>query len=168
MIHCKECNATQYEGALFCNECGSFLTQEQRETTDVLPFANFQTHLPPALPNDFRPETLTNPKNITFVIPQQRKRHVVALTSQIRIGRKGQEFDERPELDLSENEAAELGVSRMHAIIQWSNYGLVVLDLGSTNGTLLNNSRLPAQRPFPLQSGDELRLSELLVHVFFD
>lgn len=168
MIQCKECNASQYEGALFCSECGSLLTQEKREMTDVLPFADYRPHLPPSLPNDYRVERLPAEKPLIFVIPHRRLRRTVPLLDQILIGRSGKESDLQPALDLGEDDGAEMGVSRIHAAIQWSNYGLVVLDLGSTNGTQLNSSRLPVQRPFNLQSGDELRFGDLLVHVFFD
>ncbi len=168
MVQCKECNAYQYEGALFCSECGSLLTQEPRETTDVLPFADYYPRPLPALPDDCRVEPLMAGKRITFMIPHKRGRRVMDLHEQIIIGRSGKESDTQPDLDLSEEDGAELGVSRIHAAIQWSNYGLVVSDLGSTNGTLLNNSRLPVQRPFSLRSGDELRFGDLLVHVFFE
>lgn len=168
MVQCRECNAHQYEGALFCSECGSLLTQEPRETTDVLPFADHHPRPLTSLPDDWQVEHLAAEKRLTFVIPHKRQRRIVALSEQIIVGRSTKEGDAQPELDLSDEDGAELGVSRIHAAIQWSNYGLVLSDLGSTNGTLLNNSRLPAQRPFPLRSGDELRFGDLLVHVFFD
>jgi hypothetical protein len=168
MIQCKDCHAHQYEGALFCSECGSMLTQEPGNTTDVLPFADSMPRPLISLPPDCRVEAPPLEMPITFVIPHRRRRHVVVLREQIVVGRSGRESEAAPELDLGEDNGAELGVSRFHAALQWSNYGLVVSDLGSTNGTLLNNSRLPAQRPFPLRSGDELRFGDLLVHVFFD
>jgi pSer/pThr/pTyr-binding forkhead associated (FHA) protein len=56
----------------------------------------------------------------------------------------------------------------MHAAFQLSKQGVVLIDLGSTNGTSLNNARLPARQPFVVQSGDEVRFGDLLIHVFFD
>lgn len=168
MIRCKECHAIQYEGALFCSECGKALVIEEREGSDVLPFTEYAPLMPQGMPADCQLIFLDEPKDITFVIPKKRLRRVVPLTDQILVGRAGHELDDMPELDLSEQGGVELGVSRTHAAIQWSNYGLVLMDLGSTNGTILNNHRLPAKRPFPLHSGDEIRFGDLLVHIFFD
>ncbi len=168
MIQCKECGATQYEGALFCSECGRFLMEDGRAATDVLPFSDYGHRPPPPPPDDFRLEALPEAKNITFVIPHSRHRRVIGLAGQIRVGRSGSETDDFPELDLTDENGAELGVSRVHATIQWSNHGLVLIDLESTNGTLLNNYRLPPKRPYPLRSGDEIRFGDLLIHVFFE
>lgn len=153
---------------MFCSECGRFLMEDGRKATDVLPFSDYSHRPPPPPTENFKLESSANHKKITFVIPHSRQRHVVALSGQIRIGRGGSETDDFPELDLSEENGAELGVSRLHATIQWSNHGLVLMDLESTNGTLLNNYRLPAKRPYPLRSGDEIRFGDLLIHIFFD
>ncbi|MBK8988032.1 MAG: FHA domain-containing protein [Chloroflexi bacterium] len=154
---------------MFCSECGRFLLEDDRKATDVLPFSDYYSHRPPPPPTeDFQLETGADHKKITFVIPHSRNRHVMELVGQIRIGRGSTDTDDTPELDLAEENGAELGVSRLHATIQWSNHGLVLIDLESTNGTLLNNHRLPAKRPYPLRSGDEIRFGDLLIHIFFD
>ncbi len=168
MIQCKECGATQLEGALFCSECGRFLMEDNLKATDVLPFSDYSHRPPPPPPEDYRLITVPEGKNITFVIPHSRHRRVMALTGQIRVGRDSSETGDFPELDLTVENGVELGVSRLHATIQWSNHGLVLIDLDSTNGTFLNNYRLPSKRPYPLRSGDEIRFGELLIHVFYD
>lgn len=168
MIQCKECGATQYAGALFCSECGNFLMEDERKTTDVLPFSEYGHRPPPLPPESYRLISPETPKEVMFVVPHCRRRHILSLVDQIRVGRSGSKTGDIPELDLGEDNGAELGVSRLHATIQFSNHGLVLLDLESTNGTFLNNHRLPAKRPYPLQSGDEIRFGDLLVHIFFD
>lgn len=47
-------------------------------------------------------------------------------------------------------------VSRQHAVINYRDGVFVLTDLGSANGTFVNDRRLDA--PFPLASGDEIRL----------
>lgn len=69
--------------------------------------------------------------------------------------------------DLSNYGASELGVSRQHAMITRSNNSYTLTDLGSTNGTWLNASRLIAQKPYPLRSGDQVRLGNLRMFVYF-
>jgi len=141
------------------------LLQDSKQATDVLPFSEFAHKPPPPPLSELALDTVPKAKSITFVIPSSRHRHTITLTKQIQIGRAFE--DTTTNLDLTEDNGTELGVSRLHAILHGSNKGLVIMDLGSTNGTFLNNHHLPANKPYPIQSGDELRFGELLVHVFF-
>jgi pSer/pThr/pTyr-binding forkhead associated (FHA) protein len=138
------------------------------QTTAQLPFAESPNQpIPPSLlGQELGPAVET--KRLTFVIPSSGRRIAVKLESEIRVGRLDPVKDIRPELDLTDDNGAEHGVSRLHATIQPSNRGLVLVDLGSTNGTLLNNYRLPPDLPYPLHNGDEIRFGRLLVHVFFE
>jgi hypothetical protein len=167
MIQCNECGASQYEGALFCSECGRFLIDTSGKTT-VLPFSDFFHHSPPPPLVEHNLEPTSDPKHIMFIIPASRRRRLLDLVDQIRVGRADPDSGVRPELDLSDDGGIDKGVSRLHAAIQSTAQGVVLIDLGSTNGTLLNNYRLPAERPYPLRSGDEIRFGDLLLHVFFD
>lgn len=168
MIHCSECGSPQLDGALFCSECGRFLMGTARLTTAVLPFADFTPrHAPaPLATNQIQPPT--NKRRVTFMIPSSRRRFTLEMEDQIRVGRADAQADLVPELDLTEDHGGEKGVSRMHATIQPTKEGLVLIDLNSTNGTLLNNFRLSGERPYPLRSGDEIRFGDLLVHIFFE
>mgnify|MGYP002713025281 CR=1 FL=1 len=165
MIRCRDCGATQYEGTLYCSECGRNLIQDSKQETDVLPFSEFAHRPPPPPASELEISSTAEAKQVTFMIPSSRHRYTLPLTEQINIGRAFE--DTKTNLDLAEDNGIELGVSRSHALLQWSNKGVVIMDLGSTNGTFLNNHHLPANKPYPLQSGDELRFGELLVHIFF-
>lgn len=52
-------------------------------------------------------------------------------------------------------------VSRRHAKLSLANEGLVVEDLGSTNGTAVNGAVLKAGAPVALQAGSKLRLGDV-------
>jgi pSer/pThr/pTyr-binding forkhead associated (FHA) protein len=165
MIRCRDCGASQYEGTLYCSECGRNLLQDSKQATNVLPFSEFAHKPPPPPLSELEIDAGQEPQQITFVIPSSRHRQSIILNKQIQIGRA---FDDpTTNLDLTEDNGIELGVSRLHAVLQGSNKGLVIMDLGSTNGTFLNNHHLPVNKPYPIQSGDELRFGELLVHIFF-
>lgn len=167
MITCKDCGTLHPEGTLFCNECGYYLLKTAVQSTVVLPFSDFlHRPAPPPVP-DFKPEPLSTPQSITFVIPSSRRRLEIKMTDQIRVGRTDAHSDFFPELDLTNDNGAELGVSRIHTVIQSSNQGLVIIDLGSTNGTLLNSASLKPQTPYPLKNGDEIRFGDMLVHILF-
>jgi pSer/pThr/pTyr-binding forkhead associated (FHA) protein len=165
MIRCRDCGATQYEGSLYCSECGRNLIQDSKQETDVLPFSEYAHRPPPPPISELEVLTADDAKQITFVIPSSRRRYTLPLAKQISIGRAIE--DKKTNLDFAEDNGMELGVSRTHAVLQWSNKGVIIMDLGSTNGTFLNNHHLPKNKPYPIQSGDELRFGELLVHVFF-
>lgn len=106
----------------------------------------------------------TQAYKVTLVVPSSRRRFKLEIEDEVQIGRASSELI--PEVDLTDDDGAEKGVSRHHAKIQAVQGGLVLVDLGSTNGTLLNNYRLPPQEPFPLKSGDEIRFGDLLIHLF--
>ena len=70
---------------------------------------------------------------------------------------------QNPHVDLSAFYAHERGVSRKHARITVHNLRLTVTDLGSTNGTFVNNHKLDPNVEFPIKEGDELRLGFLTI-----
>ena len=50
-------------------------------------------------------------------------------------------------------------ISRIHCKIQKSGSGYTITDLQSANGTYVNKVRLQPNQPYPLKSGDTLRLA---------
>lgn len=73
-----------------------------------------------------------------------------------------------PSVDLTPYNANLLGVSRQHATITRVDDTIVLEDLGSTNGTWLNEVKLTANKPTTFQSGDLIRLGQLGLYVYFD
>lgn len=55
-------------------------------------------------------------------------------------------------------------ISRRHFELSRTEGGFFVTDLGSANGTKLNNVRLVAHEPTKLESGDELRVQSIEMH----
>jgi serine/threonine-protein kinase len=69
-----------------------------------------------------------------------------------------------PEIDLSRFDP-ETKVSRRHARIWIEGETFLVEDLGSVNGTVINDSvRLAPRQPRVLDSGDKLRVGETILH----
>lgn len=75
--------------------------------------------------------------------------------SVIRIGRVNEEFI--PEINLSKITHADV-VSRIHAAIRVQGNTYYLEDLGSANGTFLNNAPLEANKIYPLRLGDRIDL----------
>jgi len=66
-----------------------------------------------------------------------------------------------PDVDLAPFEAQQRGISRRHAAIVRYRGGVHILDLGSMNGTFVNNERLSPQVVHALKDGDQLSLANL-------
>lgn len=84
------------------------------------------------------------------------------------LGRATEEIKTRePLIDLTEFNALDYGISRVHALIQKTKNGYQIKDLDSTNGTWLENQRLVPQTTTPLESGNRIRLGRLHILVFY-
>jgi pSer/pThr/pTyr-binding forkhead associated (FHA) protein len=71
-----------------------------------------------------------------------------------------------PDIDLNRYGAHEKGVSRLHCHLRYEGDSLMVVDLGSANGTFLNGTRLTPEKPMPLSENDTISLGSLKVQVF--
>jgi hypothetical protein len=70
-------------------------------------------------------------------------------------------------LDLSPWGGYHLGLSRRHAVIRRTKEGYEVLDLGSVNGTWLNDERLVPHKAYQFTSGSYLRLGRMNLYVLY-
>lgn len=70
-------------------------------------------------------------------------------------------------VDLTKFGALELGISRVHAMIRRTKEGYQLIDLESSNGTWLENQRLVPKQPYPLESGNRIRVGRLNILVFY-
>ncbi len=84
------------------------------------------------------------------------------------IGRSDPSLGLIPDLDLSQEGPEAIWVSRRHARIFYHDGHFYIEDLGSTNGTYLNNKRLVSGLPYALQDGDELRFGRIIAHVHIE
>lgn len=82
----------------------------------------------------------------------------VQVESQLVIGRYDKASQVQPDIDLGVYGAEEKGVSRRHLAIRADEDQLVVVDLNSGNGTLLNGNRLEPNIPHPVKNEDKLQL----------
>ena len=57
-------------------------------------------------------------------------------------------------------------VSRKHATIKREGPNCVLVDLGSRNSTTLNENKIDSKKPYPLESGDQIKIGDFVVHYF--
>ncbi len=85
------------------------------------------------------------------------------LENPFNIGRRSLSRQVFPHLDLTYNDPAAY-VSRQHARIIADAGGYFIEDLGSANGTYLNERRLPPGVPTRLRNGDKVRIGKVLLN----
>ncbi|MCU0513688.1 MAG: FHA domain-containing protein [Anaerolineae bacterium] len=83
------------------------------------------------------------------------------------LGRSDPQSTVQPDVDMNPYGAVEKGVSRQHAILEFNEDTLMLLDAGSANGTFLNGQRLPPNQPRVVRDGDEVRLGKLVAYLYF-
>jgi len=180
MTQCPTCHATFVANTIFCAECGAYLPELKELRTEPLEASQipWPEDAAPLFATDtdlLDPDLLTIRLRISTLAssPDESNRNVgqarelqIALIKPIRLGRVDPKEGVYPEVDLTD--AKKDGVSREHACIYRCGHAVEVEDLGSTNGTLLNGSRLCPYNPASLNDGDQLQLGNLLVEVRFD
>jgi pSer/pThr/pTyr-binding forkhead associated (FHA) protein len=68
-----------------------------------------------------------------------------------------------PEVDLNPYGAIDNGVGRRHIRLFIQAGQVLIEDMDSTNGTLLNSQKLTARQPQPLRDGDQISVGKLLL-----
>jgi hypothetical protein len=153
------------EGTLFCEECGRNLLNVEAAT---LPTKQIQLET-----GDFGARatwgTARFEQDAVIIMHVRDAAEPITLSPEKRlvIGRLDTSSSQKPDVDLSPFGAIEKGVSRLHAAIYRNDDTLTIIDMGSSNGTHLNGQRLIPQQPRVLRDGDEIRLGQLVAHIYF-
>ncbi|MCA9882379.1 MAG: FHA domain-containing protein [Anaerolineae bacterium] len=91
----------------------------------------------------------------------------VSTNEEIVIGRKPRDRDPNVTVQLDDHQGYKHGVSRYHAMIAVTNGYLVLRDLDSINGTLLNGQRCVKLNSYVLRSGDVIALGQMKLTIEF-
>lgn len=81
------------------------------------------------------------------------------------LGRASPSSPHQPNIDLTDFNAAQMGVSRLHAIIEDHDNIFTITDLYSSNGTFLNGRRLAPHEIRFVHHGDTICLGKLVLYV---
>jgi hypothetical protein len=84
-------------------------------------------------------------------------------------GRRDPATGSMPDVDLTPFAGYRMGVSRKHGLIKQNETGdkLELWDLGSSNGTFLNGTRLNPNKPYRIHNGDEVRFGQMGMRLYF-
>ena len=166
MIKCSFCHASNIDNTLFCTECGNYLVDEEQMGTDPLDVQSEvkteETEETDQHPSEWEPIEHTL---IHFDIEAGQKELELQLNKPIYFGRLDPILDNFPEVDLTEMDGLDKGVSRRHAKITKQDGMLVIEDLGSVNGTFVNGHKLPPYSTEAIHSGDVIQLGQLTIKI---
>lgn len=114
---------------------------------------------------NFIPAT-TRQDTIVMFFDTQREPLTAVVQPEVTLGRQNPGGTERY-VDLESYNAFERGVSRIHVKIKRIGTEFEVEDLASANGTYINGFSIAPHKPHPLKNGDEVRMGDLRMHVYF-
>ncbi len=171
MIVCPNCNHQNIPGSIFCSECGSRLVSKEEHITQSIK----QT------PSDMLATELPQPRSIPPTTPDEETDTYISLliveTGQVlhlagrnefTIGRISEGQPILPDVDLTPYNAFNLGVSRLHVSMKITQTGIIVTDLGSSNGTRVNGQKIVPHIEYPINHGDTIAIGKLKLKVLIN
>ncbi len=175
---CPTCGHHNRPGVILCDNCGTNLMTGQKAafgTRDLKKEQEAKAEAQEKLLDTNQAQAVETAGGTTFTenmvlrieIEGGSTPMLVYPKQEIIMGRRDPNTGGMPDVDLTAYAGYRMGVSRRHAAIRLQEQHLHVSDLGSSNGTFLNGTRLNAHRPYQLRDGDEVRLGQMVLKVFF-
>jgi len=149
---------------MFCAECGAQLDGIETLTTQAITNEQIADELNRKMP---RPDPLSIPTNswISLHLMDSGKILPLASRNEFTLGRLSEGQPIMPDIDLTPYQAYASGVSRLHAVVKRDADRVLVMDLGSSNGTYLNGRRLNPHMEESLNHGDIVALGKLKIQI---
>jgi hypothetical protein len=167
MIICPNCQHKEMSGSVYCSKCGAQLIDmnvathkiHTAEAREVIKRDAGRT--PPPPPAHLQSWISLNMIESGQILP-------LADRTEFTLGRSAEGQPIVPDVDLSPHNAYANGVSRLHAVLKLIHEQIIIMDLGSSNGTYLNGSRLTPYVEMPLSHGDVISLGKLKIQVLIE
>jgi len=166
MKKCQVCGKEEYEGALFCSECGERLERKENfSRTELKEFQEFET-----CQNGnviFTEDTILHPLPGMMCIKLVESGKVIPLQKSIPMifGRLVDGQPLLPDVDLTDLSVYANGVSRLHAEFCWTEEGVFVSDLGSVNKTKINGISIQSNNWIRVNIGDIVELGKVKTEI---
>lgn len=165
MIECPNCQHKNLDGTVFCSECGmqlselnSIVTQNIAADSKPLPPIDRKKASVNANANDLNTWASLHLLDSGQILPLGNR-------TEFTLGRVSEAQPIMPDIDLTPYQAYASGVSRLHAVLKQEGKRVIVMDLGSSNGTYLNGKRMNPNTEHTLNHGDLLALGKLKIQI---
>lgn len=161
---CSNCGHLNTNGAVQCEECATLLDDRTLFTKSF----NYPADQPSTSESAAFLQGATVPSECLLVLTPVGSDQAVPIqltvTSYALLGRTSSGLGPNM-VDLSALDAQKLGVSRKHVRLTIRGNTVQVMDLGSANGTFINDQRLLANQYYGLLDGDVLKLGHLPLQI---
>ncbi len=162
IVVCKGCGKNQEQDDLFCPDCGAKLISDEGLRTMPMdgPQGGLTTTRLQTSEALMRP---SGPARLNLHIIRSGQILPLEGPGEFVVGRVSSGQSILPDVDLEPYAAYESGVSRLHARIRIQNDEISIMDLGSANGTRLNNEKLSPHQPYSIHHKDVLRFGRMSI-----
>ena len=166
---CPVCKTQNQLGANTCAHCGAGLGDPLLDSHHSTKTTDMQA-LTPEMVREWtlqaEKEAVVPDTGIAFYVDGHSSPAYIDPSGEFVIGRKAGTTSDLL-LDLAPFGGYSLGLSRRHVVIRRNAGGYEVLDLGSVNGTWLEEQRLTPHQTYPLPSGSHLRMGRMRTLVLY-
>jgi len=162
MIICQNCKSQEPDGTIFCSECGTQLTEVNSAQTQKFTPSTKELNDAQAYAKEIPGKGGTW---ISLHLLESGQILPFSEQTEFTLGRLSDNQPIEPDVDLSPYKAFDNGVSRLHAVIRHSEGNVVLVDLGSSNGSYINGIRIMPNIEHPLRHGDIMALGKLKMQV---
>lgn len=170
MITCPNCKNKEYEGTLYCSECGLQLwtLMDDNETAALKRDSQILLEQSASAISPASRPAAQAAGEITVRIDDLGEQLPLTGKAMYSLGRADPAHQVIPDVDFGPFGGQHLGVSRRHATLQRDATGVTLTDLASANGTMVNGRTLEANETVRLKDGDEIALGRLVFKVYFE
>jgi hypothetical protein len=165
MIICPNCQHKEMSGAIYCSKCGAQLI-DMTMTTHKIHTA--ETRQEAEATGTQPPPPVRLQSWISLHMMESGQILPLADRTEFSLGRSAEGQPIVPDVDLSPFNAYASGVSRLHAVLKLIKNKIIIMDLGSSNGTYLNGTRLAPYIETPVVHGDILYLGKLKIQLLIE
>jgi hypothetical protein len=163
MVICPNCQHKEISGAIFCSKCGAQLVDmniatHKINTAERQSAEKITAGLKPPPPSTYQSWLSLHIIESGQILP-------LADRTEFTLGRMAEGQPIVPDIDLSPYNAYANGVSRLHAAIKLVNNQVIIIDLGSSNGTYINGTRLSPYVEMPVADGDIAYIGKLKIQL---
>lgn len=174
MQTCPNCGFQNRPGTMICDNCGTSLIQTSTRMLGSVEELR-QVGLPASegqIADDYGvigAEEFFAGTTLRLEVAEGGGSLEVPYKALLVLGRRDPSTGLKPDVDLTPFAGYRMGVSRRHAELRHTpdENKLELWDLGSSNGTFVNEERLAPHRSQRLRNGDYIRLGQLGMRVFF-
>ena len=164
---CPVCKYKNGRDAIVCIHCGASLDYHRSDSMSTTRNADISGVVPEGITDTPIDNALIPEDGIAIYVAGTSKPVYLIFKDELIFGRKAEEPFGGDLLDLTSLGGYQMGISRRHAVLRKLEKSYELTDLGSTNGSWLNNERLTPFKPYPLVSGSQLRFGRMRLLILY-